>query len=119
MLAQEIFDKSVGALLKQNKVSIGESGCYYKTSCGLRCAVGHLIPDEMYNPKMESINVMGLLGRFPELKPFMVAEDLQVPIAHSLLNRLQFVHDALSTTVWKEEYQKLAKMLELNWNFGD
>ena len=66
MNKQEIFDKSVSAILLQGKPSItmeddwgGEKSmrCKYRSvdECGntLKCAVGHLISDELYSAELE------------------------------------------------------------------
>jgi hypothetical protein len=48
---QEIFNKGYLGLQSQGfKQSIEEgcSACAYKTASGLKCAVGHVIPDEEY-----------------------------------------------------------------------
>lgn len=54
MSLQEIFDFVKEALIKQGKPSIDESGkCMYRGADNCKCAAGHLIPDDKYNPKFE------------------------------------------------------------------
>lgn len=62
MTLQEIFDKVVVHLHKQNKQSkVGGNSvytaCMYRTPEGLSCAVGCLIPDGMYTARIESTAV--------------------------------------------------------------
>ena len=54
--AQEIFDKVAAHLLKQGRPAREEDCCRYRTTDGLSCAVGCLIPDELYSPSFEGSN---------------------------------------------------------------
>ena len=40
-------------LIEQGKQSIDRMMCQYKSIDGSKCAIGHIIPDELYNPDME------------------------------------------------------------------
>lgn len=51
--AQEIFNKVAAHLLKQGRPAREEDRCRYRTTDGLSCAVGCLIPDELYSPSFE------------------------------------------------------------------
>lgn len=66
--------------------------CRYRTPEGLKCAIGCLIPDEMYKPAMDGVGgIYGLIAEFPE-----IAELLDIKTAYdrmSLLGALQTVHD--------------------------
>lgn len=54
MSRQEIFDIVSSNLLMQGDKSLRESGgCAYRGKDGKKCAVGWLIPDEEYTPRME------------------------------------------------------------------
>ena len=59
MTAQEIFDKVVKHLLTQGRKSIHEKTrtCMYRNTNGDMCAVGALLPDELYHPLFESMAV--------------------------------------------------------------
>lgn len=50
---QETFDRVAKHLLKQNKKSVNGTQCMYRSSDGLQCALGCLIPDELYVPSLE------------------------------------------------------------------
>ena len=60
MNRQEIFDKAYLAILQQGRPSIGnmqEDGnmqCLYRGRRGAKCAIGHLIPDDLYQPDIEN-----------------------------------------------------------------
>ena len=72
MNEQETFDNVALHLLKQGKKAVGsydgssysETVCKYRSKDGLKCAVGCLIPDEMYDPLMEGHGVDHLLHEF-------------------------------------------------------
>lgn len=100
--AQQIFDTVVHHLARMPRQSIREQGdgCAYRGKEGGMCAVGCLIRDDEYDPKMDataSVNVCKLvsLGLLPErLKPF-------VP----LLIELQCVHDR--SVVWDKHKRRM------------
>lgn len=78
---QEIFDLAWNGLkaqgFKRSKV-VGGPRCLYRSQNGLKCAIGHCIPDEIYSPLMEEEGldkVMEIIGVPDNLFPF--AEDLQ------------------------------------------
>lgn len=66
MTNQEIFDTVAVHLLTQNKRATKancSTTCQYRTSEGLKCAVGCLIPDEKYTPEMEPYGVYTLIEK--------------------------------------------------------
>ena len=53
--AQEVFDIVVNHLFTQGRPAYdGVQGCMYRAPDGLRCAVGALIPDDLYDPAFET-----------------------------------------------------------------
>jgi len=95
---QEVFDYVIGHLVSQGKQSLQTEGwepCAYRGENGTKCAVGALIPDEVYNDGMEGNPVDGLIERFPR-------ECLITGIIKhaNLLIDLQKLHDDQS--VWKD-----------------
>lgn len=82
---QEIYDEVVTFLVKQGKRASGQGSCMYRTENGLKCAIGCLIPDELYKYDMEGPGIVTLLNSFPEL-------DFLSPHV-SLLVSLQSAHD--------------------------
>ena len=51
---QEAFDRMLSHLRKQRQPAVSDSGsCRYRTSAGLKCAVGALIPDDSYRGYFE------------------------------------------------------------------
>lgn len=87
---QEIYDTVVRHLYEQGHQALTkEAGiCAYRTARGDKCAVGVLIPDNLYVPKMEGRACDSLLNKFPALKAMFPDHD-----ALPLLENLQSVHD--------------------------
>ena len=121
MNKQEIFDTVSTHLIKQKRKSaVGGFGttCYYHGPNGLKCAIGCLISDDVYNPKMEHQSVGGLINNFP-LIPNYFKHDVQFLIA------LQNAHDCcfarspdyvFDVNNLKHNLYSVAKTYELNTN---
>ena len=77
MNRQQVFDAVVHHLAKQGKRSTftrpgqGFSMCRYRGYGGLKCAIGALIPDELYHPRLEGSLPSTWLSHFknPEIYP--------------------------------------------------
>lgn len=110
---QTIFTKAATHLLKQQAKSTRPDGhsCLYRSSDGLMCAVGCLIPDEMYHPLMEGSGVLGLIRNFPIIKELF---DDNV-VTSDLLYGLQKIHDEYPVEHWEEALRSLAKNNKLKF----
>lgn len=95
---QIVYDKVCAHLAAQKTRSMTANGCAYRGTLGRSCAVGCLIPDEIYDPDMDqsvggsfglklSLNVNILVQRFPAVQKLFAGVDL------GLLKRLQETHD--------------------------
>jgi hypothetical protein len=86
---QSLFDHVAVALLNQDGPSLDEEGtsCMYRDGKGRKCAIGHGIPDEKYDPGMENNKPLTLLEQFPSL-----AEEFGAVSVHFLTD-LQHAHD--------------------------
>jgi hypothetical protein len=96
MNAQEIFDTvarhlmTQGAQALRKKPGLNDETCAYRGDDGKKCAVGALIPDNIYVPEMDQgtdTSVRALLRRFPTELPAYFYENTD------LLDQLQDVHD--------------------------
>jgi hypothetical protein len=64
---QETFDTMLTHLRKQGQRAVDQTHehmvdtCMYRTSSGLKCAVGCLIPDDLYDRRMEGSDPAGLV----------------------------------------------------------
>jgi hypothetical protein len=85
---QELFNAVALALIAQRGPSfeVGK-GCMYRGPNGRKCAAGHLIPDEVYRPTMETISFSGL---DTPVYDAMGVDDKDV----LFVQRLQRAHDA-------------------------
>lgn len=116
MEAQEIFDTVAKHLFKQGCRSIevddeDDAACLYRGPERKMCAIGVLIPDELYTSRLEYINIA-----------FIINNNLGIPAwmrnHMNLLQRLQQVHDKplnwLSAHDMKEALRTVANICELS-----
>lgn len=60
-----ITKKAYEAVIAQGEPSIDATGaCVYRGPGGLKCAVGHVIPDEVYDPKMEGLHIYQIVSGY-------------------------------------------------------
>lgn len=130
---QEVFDRVVNHLLMQNAQSFASKNgeiCAYRGADGLMCAVGCLIPDNLYKPEMDapetvehmgtyisSTDIMGIADHFglDGLFDFTVTDcSADQFIMH--LAKLQFIHDKTPPKMWEFELKKLADQYNLQFN---
>ncbi len=91
---QEVFNKVKSHLLEQREVASSIMGeCKYRIN-GLKCAIGCLIPNNLYDPDMETHLVRGLLELWPWLGAHL-GNNIK------LLESLQNVHDANEPKDWE------------------
>jgi hypothetical protein len=112
---QEAFDKVAEHLLKQMRKSlnIDRGRCVYRNKDGLKCAIGALIPDELYDHKMEYMGVDRLIFNFHnELQP------LFADVSISLLQDLQDVHDDVSPDHWYRRLEGVADAWGLEFRYA-
>lgn len=111
---QQTFDFVATHLLRQMKraVRVSRDGnvlCVYRTAEGLSCAVGCLIPDDMYTPAMEEIGgVCRLLTDIPDAIPLYFKDQ------RDFLMELQTIHDQVEIDEWRSELRLLAEYHDLN-----
>ena len=86
---QEIFNKVTNHLITQGVRSVSEDGlgCLYRGPNNLMCAVGCLIPVEVYSEKFEGFSVYDLIENFPETLNIFGEENID------LIGDLQATHD--------------------------
>ena len=80
----------------------------------MKCAVGCLIPDFLYNKKMENHTIGDVFELFPELKSY-----LQVDNGGDLfmIQRLQMIHDSGEVKNWNSSLKEFAASNGLDWKF--
>ena len=109
MDSQEIFDKVVDHLRKQGHRSVDEYGsCMYRAPNGDMCAVGCLIPDNLYRPVIEGIEAgpEGLMGDI--LRTIGITD-------YNLVKSLQVLHDCNLEFTGENFESKVSRIAD---NFG-
>ena len=112
MNEQEVFDKVYRHLITQGARALenDEPGavCQYRAPDGKRCAIGCLIPDEMYHPKIEGRSSGNLQI---ELPGFIALFDRDFNF--NLLRKLQSLHDFYPVREWRQSLAYVAKKFGL------
>lgn len=109
MELQEIYDKVKAHLLTQmRKARLNDEDltCAYRSENGDTCAVGCLIPDDVYYPELEGASVAARSPKILDALEKSVGE-LSVD-KFSLLVQLQNVHDGANVGYWKERLEGIA-----------
>ena len=112
MTKRAVFNTAAKHLLTQNCKSVDDFGCcLYRGNNGTSCAVGVLIPDELYHKELE-----GNFDRFPRfLAEHFPGNSKAIALAklthkyEVLLEKLQLIHDKLLPEEWRTALDKLAK----------
>jgi hypothetical protein len=127
---QQIFDQVARAIIAQGKPSVDNTQCLYRAPDGCKCAAGHLIPDDEYDPDMENIQASWVAGRPPEDAVGVVYDR---PISTTLqkivdetsiefVNRLQSCHDIAAdksiNVPFLEEYCRIMRVLAADMNLN-
>lgn len=111
---QETFDFVVGKIREQGCASMGDNkSCLYRGPNGTKCAAGHVIPDDKYDPIMENCTVAkneftGMNEGVKLIRKVLLetGHDLQI------LRGLQFCHDESSRFEnFLERFEREAKSL--------
>lgn len=93
MTLQEIYDAVVLHLATQGRPAMDEDGnCLYRGPGKTKCAVGCLIPDEMYDPVMDSGGGKSITDLVLH-KQYSLPEYFYVGEVEELLTDLQAAHD--------------------------
>lgn len=108
MTPQEAFDIAAKGIQAQGGRSVDEDDvCLYRGPNGCKCAVGHLIPDDLYDPKMEKNPIECLLRR-RRIRAHFAGLDA------CFLSDLQSTHDNYEYRDWPAAMRRLAKRYGLN-----
>lgn len=85
---QIAFNDAVAGVVKQGDFGYDSvTGCMYRTPEGLKCAIGHLIPDDKYDENFEKVGLTAVIAS-GALEPYgLGAEDAP------FLTELQASHD--------------------------
>lgn len=103
---QKVFNVVYRHLMKQNKKSGSGIFCRYRTKCGLRCAIGALIPNRLYHKDIEGSPVYDLLCINTDIRYHIKKRFGDCNM--SLLDGLQKVHDEFEVDEWNEQLKFIA-----------
>jgi hypothetical protein len=106
---QSAFDAAATHLIAQGRKCFGLNikACAYRGPDGTRCAVGALIPDELYDAFWESNPIRNVLDYSDGIRDHFEQTDTL------LLVRLQMVHDLFPVEAWPERLRDTAKTFGL------
>lgn len=104
--AQSVFNKVIRHLRRQGVRSVDGHRCLYRGPDGTSCAVGCLIPDELYDPSMEGQGVGSLIydAEHPKTVQRLLGPRL-------LLEELQNLHDEYMREGWNDECETEAQRI--------
>lgn len=109
---QTAFDRAAAHLLRQGAQALNTAGkCCYLASDGRQCAVGALIPGEMYRPEMEGHTFKTLLYVDREYRWGVNA--LLADVNIFLLQDLQYCHDNNGPPGWPYILRDIAERHQL------
>lgn len=112
--SQEVFDVVAKHLLDQGKKSEKQgrwsSGtiCAYRGDGNTKCAIGALLPDEIYDERLEGQTIRS--ERFERIIPLVFGTN----ISPEFLSDLQVLHDNFPPSEWKEKLSEYAFVQGLN-----
>lgn len=97
---ERIFNRVKNYLLAQNEQSLdSQDRCMYRGDDCRKCAVGFLISDEFYTPKLER---KSLRHSQPIREAVMKSQKMpDIPRVWEMLHRLQLVHDHNEPRMWE------------------
>ena len=114
---QEIFDKVSRHLLQQKARSMmssstgGSQLCAYRGTNGLCCAVGFLIPDDKYNPKMEGNGICDISEGANLLRNVLHDSGIDVPTDVDIDEDERYDH--FNEEVWEDATPTLGLLKDL------
>lgn len=115
MTNQEIFDKVATHLLMQGKKSMNDRGeCVYRNAAGRKCAVGCLIPEELYSNEFEGASPSGTGAKTTRLWEALSAAGLDYTQHAGFLWELQCIHDEQGVDEWRNGLLRVALHRDLS-----
>lgn len=99
--------KSVSAYVPDDD---GSASCAYRGVNGTRCAIGCIIPDELYDPKMEGKRASAILREYVDLAEYLEIEDDDDLF---FLEGLQSIHDSECSGDWGVNLERFASRWDL------
>jgi len=115
MNKQQIFDKVKTHLLTQMKrssiIKYDNSICLYRGPDGLMCAAGCVIPDSIYDRRMEGKTIGVIISGTAFNMPAWMNQNQN----KHLLTSLQDLHDSVDPSDWGSALKRVAETYELEY----
>lgn len=107
---QTAFEIMVNHLLNQGEKSraYNETTCVYRNPDGLKCAIGAILPDDLYVSSMENKLAHALFVDYPAIGKLW--ENLSI----NLLAKMQHIHDHRCVDEWFGEFKAIADEFNLS-----
>jgi len=93
---QAIFDQVKHHLLAQNALALDDDDCVYRAPDGRRCAIGALIPDDLYHEEMEGEGFNNEC--FTSVRNYL---GVNGPNDMTFLDNLRRIHDDVEVRDWE------------------
>lgn len=107
---QQVYDQISLHLLMQGKQAKNEKGnCVYHSVDGCKCSIGSLIPDDVYEPRVEDRYYSDIF-----ISVGSVISDEMV----SLLEMFRVLHDAYQPHEWSSCLPDIARKMNLSSEVG-
>jgi hypothetical protein len=118
---QEVFDRVAEHLLTQKQKAKDGLMCKYRTEDGRKCAIGCLIPDDLYEERWEGLSLSPgeREEREKDSTDFAVMLAKNVTGCYSLLRALQYCHDKSYVEDWPNKLRALASDWDLSYEVVD
>jgi len=109
---QLIFDTAVNGIREQGKRAIKDTKCVYRAPDGCKCAVGHMIPDDKYDPRLENFTASAKEIIYSLAPEFGVEYNQE---SGEFLRGLQVCHDAALGSVVPSDRSVVRQIADLNF----
>lgn len=115
---QEIFNIAASGMLVQGLPSHKPGDallCAYRGDGGMKCAIGFVLRDDVYDPQFEGCSVSSS-PQGKKLHDALLASgiDIDNPEVRALCSRLQATHDSSSPCFWTEKLTSVAQAFGLD-----
>lgn len=114
MTNQEIFNKMYTGVVTQGAFSFSGGMCRYRLD-GLKCAAGHLIPDDKYNDTIEGCSVLAFDGTPSKITELFVSLGFNTNQI-LFINQAQVIHDRNAEHGTMRDF--ISEMADLAQDYG-
>ena len=109
---QKTYDTIKAHAIKQGKKSTNGNICLYRDQDGLKCFIGAIIPDELYNPDMEGNDIYRLATwkQYDNIREYLnitAGDDI------NFLMNVQSIHDTFPVEAWVKMLEMAAQQYHL------